>query len=121
MIILVCLTHRRSYCYQCAYNARERNCKTIPLDEYNALVLREKQRMQNKIALAMTEAYNQIQQKEQRILDCIEADPRKSYVEEMSINVDIRVFGTKKFWKINKFLNESAQKLKRNFNNSVGP
>ena len=91
--------------------------------EYNTLVLDQKQTMHNKIAEAMTEAYDQIHDKEQRILDCIEADPRKSYVEDMSMYVDIRVFGTEKFWKIKfmRFLNESAQKLKRIFNNSVRP
>ena len=79
--------------------------------------------MHNKIAEAMTKAYDQILDKEQRLLDRIEADPRKSYVEDMSMYVDIRVFGTTKFWKIKfmRFLNESAQKLKRIFNNSVGP
>lgn len=69
----------------------------------------------------MTQAYNQIELKKQRIMDRIEADPRKSYVDDMSILVDIRVFGTIKFWSIKAkiFLNQSLQKLNRLFRNAV--
>ena len=51
----------------------------------------QKQILDNEIAAATIEAYNQIELKKQRIMDRIEADPRKSYVEDMSIHVDIRV------------------------------
>lgn len=80
----------------------------------------QKQMLDNEIAAATIEAYNQIELKKQRIMDRIETDPRKSYVEDMSIRVDIRVYGTTKFWIINAkmFLNESIQKLKRFFRNA---
>ena len=114
-----CLTHRRDYCVDCAYANENRNCRTLLLNEYNSRVANERQLLQDKINSAMTEAYNQIHQKEQRILDCIEADPRASYVTDMSVNVDIRVYGTTKFWKIKlrRFINQ----LVRKFQNSVAP
>ena len=93
------------------------------LDEYHILVIRQKQILQNEVARAMTEAYHQIELKNQRILNCIEADPRNSFVQDMSINVDIRVYGTTKFWKLKskQFINKATQKLKRSFTNSVQP
>ena len=80
-------------------------------------MVRQKQILDTKIARATDEAYDQIELKKQRIMDRIEADPRKSYVDDMSIYVDIRVFGTTKFWIIEAkmFLNQSIQKLKRFF------
>ena len=121
----VCLTHRRNYCYQCTYESyvhdrRNQNCETIPLDRYNILMAEQKQILDNEIAAATIEAYNQIELKKQRIMDRIEADPRKSYVGDMSIHVDIRVYGTTKFWiiKAKMFLNQSIQELKRFFNNA---
>ena len=91
------------------------------LDEYNVLKVRQKQILDDKIAAAIIQAYNQIEFKKQRIMDRIEADPRKSFVEDMSIHVDIRVFGTTKFWgiKAKKFLNQSFQKLDRLFRSAV--
>ena len=116
----VCLTHRRKNCYQCTYERCNFNCETILLDDYNVLMVRQKQILDTKIARATDEAYNQIELKKQRIMDRIEADPRKSYVDDMSIHVDIRVYGTTKFWIIEAkmFLNQSIQKLKGFFGNA---
>ena len=80
----VCLTHRRKNCYQCTYERCNFNCETILLDDYNVLMVRQKQILDTKIARATDEAYDQIELKKQRIMDRIEADPRKSYVNDMS-------------------------------------
>ena len=77
-------------------------------------MVRQKHILDTKIARATDEAYDQIELKKQRVMDRIETDPRKSYVEDMSIRVDIRVYGKTKFWiiKAKMFLNQSIQKLK---------
>ena len=93
----------------------------MPLDEYNILKVRQKQILDDKIAAAMIQAYNQIELKKQRIMERIEADPRKSFVGDISIHVDICVFGRTKFWgiKAKNFLNQSFQNLDRLFRNAV--
>ena len=99
------------------------NCETMTLDRYNVLMVEQKEMLDNQIAEATYEAYNQIELKKQRIMDRIEADPRKSYVEDMSIYIDVPVFGTTKFWmiKAKMFLNQSMQKLKKFFTNTIWP
>ena len=96
-----CVSHQEKQCFQCNYektcdglNFKQRrftDCDTMAITEYENLVASEIIKLQTKVTSVIDNALKTIEKKQTELMANIKLDPRKSPVDNMSLELELKI------------------------------